>query len=457
MRRAREDLGAELIAIWGMSENGVPTTTRPGDEIEVVSRSDGRPVPWMEVRVVDEFGGEVPSGEVGRLLVRGAAQSVGYFRRPDLFQAAVDAAGWFDTGDLARERPDGGIRIAGRTKDIIVRGGENVPVVEVEAVLYAHPRVREVALVGVPDARLGERGCAVIVPEGAPPTLAELRDHLDRAGMAKQFWPERVEIVGELPKTPSGKVQKHRLRAPAGGVDPVSDPVASPGEANQPTSGISFALSPEVEEFRRHVREFAARRLAPHYQSDDASGIFRREVLPELAGLGLLGLRVAERYGGQDADALTTGIVCEAIAISDFNMGYVLNNAALVGEVLSQHATAEQAERFLPEITAGAQLPCLCLTEPEHGSDAAAIAMRAIPDGDGWILSGEKTSVTLGMSGDTALLFARTGEAGARGISAFYVELNSAQEWSATRSPFATGRSGAPRCTSWSCQWGASG
>jgi len=209
-----------LVALWGMTENGGVTLTRPGDPVALVADSDGLPVDWMEIRVVDDAGHPVPVDGIGRLLTRGASQTVGYFKRPDLYAAQLsvapdgdDGAGrWFDTGDLARRRPDGGIRIAGRTKDLVIRGGENVPVVEVEAVLFGHPKVREVAVIGVPDERLGERACAVIVAEGDAPVLGELTEWLDRAGMAKQFWPERLEVLDAMPKTPSGKVQKFALR-----------------------------------------------------------------------------------------------------------------------------------------------------------------------------------------------------------------------------------------------------
>jgi cyclohexanecarboxylate-CoA ligase len=207
----------ELIAVWGMTENGAVTMTRPGSPVAVVADSDGVPVEWMQVRVVDERGETAPVGQPGRLLTRGASQTIGYFKRPDLYQAQLspaddDQGDWFDTGDLARGRDDGGIRISGRTKDLVIRGGENVPVVEVEAVLFGHPKVREVAVVGYPDERLGERACAVVIPDGVPPTLEELTMWLADAGMAKQFWPERLELVDSLPKTPSGKVQKFHLR-----------------------------------------------------------------------------------------------------------------------------------------------------------------------------------------------------------------------------------------------------
>jgi cyclohexanecarboxylate-CoA ligase len=217
VREAREVLGAELIAVWGMTENMIVTTTRPGDPAELVGDSDGIPVEWMEVRVVDDAGAEVPVEGVGHLQVRGPSQSLGYFHRPDLYAAASTDDGWFDTGDLARRRPDGGIRIAGRTKDLVIRGGENIPVVEIENVLYTYPGMLDVAVVGVPDDRLGERACAVVVTEGPPPSLADLTAFLDANGVAKQFWPERLEVVAEMPKTPSGKIQKFQLRSLVGG------------------------------------------------------------------------------------------------------------------------------------------------------------------------------------------------------------------------------------------------
>lgn len=211
---AQEVLGAELVAVWGMTENGIVTLTRPGDPHEVVTQSDGTPVPWMEVRIVDDEGAELGVGAPGRLQVRGASQTRGYYKRPDLYEASSTADGWFDSGDMAWRREDGGIRIAGRYKDLVIRGGENVPVGEVEAVLYTHPAVREAAVVGYPDERLGERACAVIVPvqAGEAPTLQELAAHCQASGMARQFWPERLVVLDDLPKTPSGKVQKFKVR-----------------------------------------------------------------------------------------------------------------------------------------------------------------------------------------------------------------------------------------------------
>jgi cyclohexanecarboxylate-CoA ligase len=213
VRDAHSKLGTKLIAVWGMSEVGSATITLPTDPIERVCNSDGAPNDWVQLRIADSAGKPLPTGTPGRLLIKTAAQHLGYFERPDLDEASYDPDGWFDTGDLARMDESGYIRITGRAKDLIIRGGENIPAVEVEAALFTHPKVAEVAVVAYPDSRLGERACAVVVAApGKPPTLAELRAHLDEQGMAKQFWPERLELRASLPKTESGKTQKFVLR-----------------------------------------------------------------------------------------------------------------------------------------------------------------------------------------------------------------------------------------------------
>lgn len=213
VEQARDVLGVRVFALWGMTENGCVTVTRPEDPPMRAAESDGSAVHGMELRIVTSDGRPVVPGEIGKLQVRGATQCRGYFRRPELYaESLVD--GWFDTGDLARDDGYGGIRIAGREKDVIRRGAEQVPVVEVEAALMRHPRIRDVAVVGYPDERLGERGCAVLVAAGdeQAPDLAAVQEHLDGLGMAKQYWPERVETLPDLPRTPGGKVQKFKLR-----------------------------------------------------------------------------------------------------------------------------------------------------------------------------------------------------------------------------------------------------
>ncbi len=214
VRRATENLEAQIISAWGMTENGAPTIAKPGDPEEKIFSTDGVNVDGMEVRVVDSAGVRVAPGTEGRLQVRGASNFVGYLKRPGNY--GVDAEGWFETGDLARMDTAGYIRISGRSKDVVIRGGENVPVVEVENAIYKHQSVAAVAIVAMPDERLGERCCAFVqLREGASLSFGELRDFLTAEGMSRHYFPERLEIVSELPRTPSGKIQKFKLREKA--------------------------------------------------------------------------------------------------------------------------------------------------------------------------------------------------------------------------------------------------
>jgi cyclohexanecarboxylate-CoA ligase len=212
VRDAHDKLGTQLVAVWGGTELGCATITLPSDSLERVCSSDGGPNKGVELQVLDDHGAPVPTGTPGRLLIRSPSQHLGYFERPDLDEAAFDEDGWFDTGDLGRVDEHGYVRITGRVKDLIIRGGENIPAIEVEAALFSHSAVREVAVVAYPDDRLGERACAVVVPAGAAPTLTDLTAHLAAQNMAKQFWPERLEIRESLPKTETGKIQKFVLR-----------------------------------------------------------------------------------------------------------------------------------------------------------------------------------------------------------------------------------------------------
>ncbi len=217
---ARERLGVAVATCWGMTECASVTITPP-DEYKVLE-SDGCTLPNGEVRVLAADGSEAPRGTVGALQVRGSSLFVGYLKRPEL--SRLDEGGWFDTGDLARLDDEGYMRICGRSKDVIIRGGENIPVVEIESALYRIPEVADAAIVAMPDPRLQERACAfVTVRPGTTLSLADIGRHLATEGFSKHFWPERLEIVEQMPRTPTGKIQKFVLReaakklAPQGG------------------------------------------------------------------------------------------------------------------------------------------------------------------------------------------------------------------------------------------------
>lgn len=187
---------------------------------------------------------------------------------------------------------------------------------------------------------------------------------------------------------------------------------------------MHYAFDEDQLAYAKEVRRFAAKHIAPHYQSDDAAGAFRRESFSTLAEMGLTGLRIPEEYGGQEASAVIAGIAAEEVGRADFNASYIIIVTALISDVIVRNASDEQKAAWLPAIAAGECVPCICVTEPEHGTDAAAMEMKAVPDGDGWVLTGEKTSITLGADADRGVVLARTGGPGARGISAFWVDMH---------------------------------
>jgi cyclohexanecarboxylate-CoA ligase len=204
----RDAFGVRLYALWGMTENGAVTITRPEDPEDWTAYSDGRPISDMQVRIDPMEGREDGAGP---LWVRGPTQCLGYYGRDDLYAANLDEDGWFDTGDLARDDGRGGIRLVGRANDIIQHHAIPVSAVEVEDALTRHPRVREAAVIGIPDG-IDEIVCAVLTTTGQKITLTELRDHLKATGMSAMFWPERLEIVDTLPRTETGKVRKNELQ-----------------------------------------------------------------------------------------------------------------------------------------------------------------------------------------------------------------------------------------------------
>jgi cyclohexanecarboxylate-CoA ligase len=209
---ARKRLGVRVATCWGMTECASVTITPP-DEHKVLE-SDGCTLPNGEVRILAADGSEAPRNTVGALQVRGSSLFVGYLKRPEL--SRLHDGGWFDTGDIARMDDEGYIRICGRSKDVIIRGGENIPVVEIESALYRMPEVSDAAVVAMPDPRLQERACAfVTLREGKSLTLADICRHLAAEGFSKHFWPERLEILPQMPRTATGKIQKFVLRETA--------------------------------------------------------------------------------------------------------------------------------------------------------------------------------------------------------------------------------------------------
>jgi 3-phosphoshikimate 1-carboxyvinyltransferase len=223
--RARRVLDTQVCGAFGTTEGCLATIGSPADPPEKACGTDGRPLTGIELRTCDEAGWILPAGDEGQLQTRSPTMFQGYLERPDWTADAYTGDGWYRTGDLAVLDAEGYLRLTGRVKDVVNRGGEKIPVVEIEQLLHEHEAVREVAIVGMPDSRLGERSCAFIVirqPRSAAGRaaarldLATVQAFLDARRVAKQYWPEHVEIVEELPKTPSGKIRKYLLRERAG-------------------------------------------------------------------------------------------------------------------------------------------------------------------------------------------------------------------------------------------------
>ncbi|MDQ0884418.1 AMP-binding protein [Peribacillus sp. V2I11] len=213
VKEAVKKVPFKILSGWGQTEDGLVTLTRLEDPEEKLTNTDGIPFPGMELKVVD-FKGEICAPNIeGSLLVRGPALFVGYFKRIDDTLVEYND-GWFITGDRGFIDEDGYIRISGRNKDIIIRGGENIPVAYVENVLYEHPDISSAQVIAVPDSRLQEKACACISMKTgkSPITMDSMQEFLSEKGLAKQYWPEFLEIMDDFPRTASGKIQKFRLR-----------------------------------------------------------------------------------------------------------------------------------------------------------------------------------------------------------------------------------------------------
>jgi acyl-CoA synthetase len=207
-------LGISLIRSYGSTEH--PSISGASHDEPEAKRlyTDGHLLAGVDVRLIDADGNRVAAGEPGEIHSRGPELFAGY-TDPTLTKETVDADGWYATGDIGILDADGWLTITDRKSDVIIRGGENVSAAEVESLLAGMPGVAEVAVVAAPDERLGEHGCAFIRPRSdhAPPTLEQVRRHLEGAGLGRQKWPEELRVIDEFPRTPSSKIKKYQLRA----------------------------------------------------------------------------------------------------------------------------------------------------------------------------------------------------------------------------------------------------
>jgi acyl-CoA synthetase (AMP-forming)/AMP-acid ligase II len=215
VERSRQLLGCQTLSLYGRSENFLTTMCTVTDPAQRPASSDGSAVEGAEVKVVGADGLEMPRGEEGDIAYRGPSHMIEYFRDDEQTAALFTPEGFSRSGDLGRMDSGGFVRVTGRLKDIIIRGGMNISTREIEDHLLQHPAIANVALVGMPDERLGEKACAYVVlaDRSLALTLGDVTAYLREHRLAVQKLPERLEIVPALPMTATGKVQKHVLRA----------------------------------------------------------------------------------------------------------------------------------------------------------------------------------------------------------------------------------------------------
>jgi fatty-acyl-CoA synthase len=213
----KEAFGADPMVIMGMTEaSPLITQTLPTDNFERSSTTAGIPLPFTAIKVIDPTTGEpVAIGEEGELCISGYGVTPGYFDMPERTAEAIDPAGWLHSGDLATLDAQGYLRIVGRAKDMIIRGGENLYPAEIENLLMRHKMIEQVQVVGVPDPEFGEEAYAfIILRDGADLTIAALRDHC-RASFSRHKVPRYMEFIAAFPQTASGKIKKFELREEA--------------------------------------------------------------------------------------------------------------------------------------------------------------------------------------------------------------------------------------------------
>ncbi len=406
-RRFADRFGAVVLNGYGQAEIGEVIGWTAADAREHPEKvgAVGRPHPGVRVKVVGDDGGTLPEGQVGELTVRPPRMASGYLGG-DGFADRLDADGYLRTGDLARVDTDGFVWIESRVGDVINRGGNKVLPGQVEEVLRSAPGVRDAAVVGVPDARLGEVPVAFVVGDADDRALEPwCREHLVAYKVPVAF-----RNVDALPRNDAGKVVRRGLLALTRDTPPadVVDAVRAWVDANVP---------PAWRDAARRGGAAAIREVRSRSEYEVWYPVFAR------SGLVVPTWPVA--YGGLD---LSPDIARLAEAeLRPYNLGRLnplgLNLAA---PALFAHGTEEQRRRFLPPIVRNEETWCQLFSEPGAGSDLASLATTAVRDGDEWIVTGQKVWTTWAHLSDFAVLLARTDPDAPKrkGITYFLLDLH---------------------------------
>ncbi|OUM92056.1 class I adenylate-forming enzyme family protein [Parageobacillus thermoglucosidasius] len=222
LKRLSTQIGCEIYAFYGYSEAGLTHCTRAGDDIQITSTSFGKLADGLEAKIIDELGNELQAPCEGELLVRGANFIPGYYRQPENNHLRFDDDGWFHSADIVRMDENGYCTFVSRKDDLINRGGYKIDPREIEEALYTHPLISQVAVVAMPDERLGQRAAAFVILKDPLKslTLEDIKNFLAEKGINKQHWPEAVKVVDSFPMTSTGKIQRFALREQAKDLKP---------------------------------------------------------------------------------------------------------------------------------------------------------------------------------------------------------------------------------------------
>jgi fatty-acyl-CoA synthase len=214
MEQVKEKMGVDCLVVYGMTEtSGAVTSSVVEDSFELKSATVGFPQPHTEIKIVNPVTGEICRlDESGELLTRGCLNMKGYYNMPEMTAETIDSEGWLHTGDLATMGANGYVKIVGRTKDMIIRGGENLYPAEIEAFLMRHPKIAEAQVIGIPDPCMGEEAAALLrLKPDVTADEAEISEYC-RAGISRHKVPRYIRFVVSYPLTSSGKVKKFELR-----------------------------------------------------------------------------------------------------------------------------------------------------------------------------------------------------------------------------------------------------
>ncbi|MBV7246350.1 AMP-binding protein [Streptomyces sp. MW-W600-10] len=418
-------LGRTMVSLYG-SADGVNCHTAVDDPPHIAQLSVGRPDPDVcAIRILDESGAECPQGAVGEVTALGPMSPHCYVNAPELNERYRLPGGWVRTGDRGWIDEDGRLCLAGRAKDVIIRGGGNISPAELETVSTGHPGVLGIACVPVPDGELGQRVCACLVPDRADaPTLASLVTFLREEGMEPRKLPEYLLVLDRLPLGAAGKVDKKALAALA---EEQFAELARAGRRNGVVPGCERDLRGTAAALPRPrrtgtgradptalahaVREFVEQEILPaeHLLRADTHGKTVRALRERARDAGLWGLGFPRDLGGAGLSLAGYLLIAEQEGRSEFGPPVLGGDAIVDVRMLHTHAKGRLRERYLEPLVRGDLLASFGMTEPgSAGSHPRALRTAAVADGPDWVLNGRKWFVSNAGRSDVTLVVART-------------------------------------------------